>query len=317
MEQQTLARREGRPAPRELKALTSLMIAIRGGSFELNAEQRDLYSDLIDEDRAQESLAEKRRNATDESLLFRGTLVDGNRDHPVPFDRAVIARFREYDWNSPARLPIFDALARRGVTRDILWEVGAFPPGSAKFKDGGYLNTLCIPFYDRSGVYVVGVKALGLHPSGRILKENQGESQAHLMDTAHIASRPDEWIVLTEGELDALMLRARGWCATSGSGGCGTWRPYMSEYFRDRCVVINYDSDSEGRAGAKRVQEALKGIAREVVVLDLYPENDGTDKSHKDATDFLIHDRHTDEEFAERVQLAINAQVQQPEEVAQ
>jgi hypothetical protein len=67
--------------------------------------------------------------------------------------------------------------------------------------------------------------------------------------------------------------------ATTASEGAGAkWAPELTDYFRDRTVVILPDADGKGRKHALKVAAALYPVAKSVKVVDLYPErNDGHD----------------------------------------
>lgn len=119
-----------------------------------------------------------------------------------------------------------------------------------------------------------------------------------------------EDVLVCEGELDCLLLRQNGFDAVTGSNGAGTWKDEWTTLLRDKTVTVVYDSDESGRKGALKVARALRGTAREVRVIDLFPENDGKDKTRKDVTDFFIKDRRTAEELRTLVR---NAAPLQPE----
>ena len=62
--------------------------------------------------------------------------------------------------------------------------------------------------------------------------------------------------------------------------------PALTQYFKDRHVVILPDADRPGRAHAQKVAKAIHGVAASVRILDLYPErHDGSDVS-----DFIAND---------------------------
>jgi len=85
-----------------------------------------------------------------------------------------------------------------------------------------------------------------------------------------ILRRPGERIVCVEGERDADNLMNLGLLATCNSGGAGKW-PFDPEYnacFRGRHVVIVPDQDAPGRAHAAAVASILKGVAKNVKVVN-------------------------------------------------
>lgn len=71
------------------------------------------------------------------------------------------------------------------------------------------------------------------------------------------------WVVLTEGPPDAIMLRQNGIPAVSHTGGAGYWNPEWINYFNDLTTVyIVYDNNEAGRLGAENVAKYFGGQAR-------------------------------------------------------
>lgn len=87
-------------------------------------------------------------------------------------------------------------------------------------------------------------------------------------------------VYLCEGEKDVHTLERQGLVATCNPGGAGKWRDEYNEVFRGAAVVtIVADRDEPGRAHARRVRNALVGVAEAVYVVEA--------KSGKDATDHV------------------------------
>jgi len=72
--------------------------------------------------------------------------------------------------------------------------------------------------------------------------------------------------------------------------------------------VICYDSDDAGRAGARIVARALRGVAASVRVCDLYPARD----DGSDVTDFFVRDGGTAEAFTAALDAAPEYAPEQP-----
>lgn len=104
-------------------------------------------------------------------------------------------------------------------------------------------------------------------------------------------------VYITEGEKDADTLCALGYTATTFLGGAGKWRDEYARWFKHADVVITADADDAGRAGATRIAEQLRPVAKDVTVVvpaagkdvtdhiraglevkDLLPEGDGLDE---------------------------------------
>lgn len=91
-----------------------------------------------------------------------------------------------------------------------------------------------------------------------------------------------------EGEKDCDNLAQIGFVATTASEGASAkWTPELTEFFRDRRVVILLDADDPGRKHGDKVARAVSSVATSVKIIDLFPErNDGSDVS-----DWLETDR--------------------------
>jgi hypothetical protein len=78
-----------------------------------------------------------------------------------------------------------------------------------------------------------------------------------------------ETIYIPEGEKDVENLRAIGLAATTNPGGIKKWRNEYSEHLRGADVVVLPDNHAEGREHAGQVLASLRGIARDIRVLDI------------------------------------------------
>jgi hypothetical protein len=88
-------------------------------------------------------------------------------------------------------------------------------------------------------------------------------------------------IYFCEGERDADNLTKLGFVATTASEGAkAKWDLALTDYFKNRPVVILPDADAPGRAHGQKVARALQPVAASVKVVDLYPDrSDGSDVS--------------------------------------
>lgn len=73
------------------------------------------------------------------------------------------------------------------------------------------------------------------------------------VENLHHAKR----IVITEGELDALVLESNGYTAVSSTGGSGTFKNEWANHFSGKDVFVCYDNDEAGIAGAIRVASII------------------------------------------------------------
>ena len=138
-----------------------------------------------------------------------------------------------------------------------------------------------IPIYDRQGM-IVNIRKY--KPNSRDSDKKTisltGYGQARLYP---IASLDSDEVILTEGELKALLLNQIGFTAMSPTGGASTWSEDWNTWFSNKRVVLIYDIDDGGRAGANRVAKNVFPYASEVKIVRLpisrkeYPKGDITD----------------------------------------
>jgi DNA primase len=96
-----------------------------------------------------------------------------------------------------------------------------------------------------------------------------------------------EVVVLTEGELDALVLQTLGFHAMSSTGGAGTWRQEWSELLQENHrVIIAYDADEAGVRGALKVASMTPLAA--VAWLPVQFGKDPTEIVHNGGVEALI-----------------------------
>ncbi len=80
---------------------------------------------------------------------------------------------------------------------------------------------------------------------------------------------PTQRVVMCAGEWDALLAGQHGWQTATWTGGEGSVSHVDSHRFTGCDVIIVYDNDETGRAGAQKTAQALARIARSVAVADL------------------------------------------------
>lgn len=92
----------------------------------------------------------------------------------------------------------------------------------------------------------------------------------------------DKRIFFVEGEKDVLSIEALGSYATTAPGGAAaSWNPEWSQTLKGRHVWIIADRDEPGRKHARKVAEALEGVAASVEIRQAREGKDATD--HLDA----------------------------------
>jgi hypothetical protein len=76
-------------------------------------------------------------------------------------------------------------------------------------------------------------------------------------------------VIIVEGEKDADNLLELGFMATCNSGGAGKWRNELSNYLKDKDLVLIPDNDEPGKKHMDQVAASLKGKARSIKLIDL------------------------------------------------
>jgi hypothetical protein len=206
-------------------------------------------------------------------------------EEPTPIDEAVAAEYH-------ARL-----LERRDVLAELGRRRGLTQATVERFQLGHDGARYFIPIRDAEG-RLMNIRRYALDASGpnKMISWRAGYGTARLFPMGNLlAVEPGDTVFLMEGEMDCLLANQCGLRAVTTTGGAGTWREVWNEQFRDLHVVICYDVDEAGRAGARHVAEQLVGLARSVKVVALtgmeaIPGGDFTDYIHNlshAATDFL------------------------------
>jgi len=90
-------------------------------------------------------------------------------------------------------------------------------------------------------------------------------------------------VLLCEGIWDALRAYTDGFPVATGTGGAGTWKTPWAAQLRERPVVVVYDVDPAGKAGAAKAEGLLRqvGIEANRLVLPMSGE-----RGEKDLSDF-------------------------------
>lgn len=173
---------------------------------------------------------------------------------------------------------------QRGLDRQTIvnWELG---------YDG---DRYTIPVRDADGELVnIRRYKMGAESSNKMLNWT-GHGNAVLFRPDILRSNNE--IVITEGEMDCVILNQFGIPAVTHTAGAATFRPAWASEFVDKDVWICYDNDDAGRQGAKKVERVLSAFASNVYIMDI-----GAVLPTKgaDVTDYLHKEGHSATEFAE------------------
>ncbi|WP_148266769.1 toprim domain-containing protein [Desulfocurvibacter africanus] len=106
------------------------------------------------------------------------------------------------------------------------------------------------------------------------------------------SARPDETILLCEGEPDTLCALSKGFHAITQTSKTNKYSKDQEAKFRGRDVVICYDADGLGQDYAAKHAKALTGVAKSVRLLawpdymGRLPDGSWPKKHGEDLTDF-------------------------------
>lgn len=106
---------------------------------------------------------------------------------------------------------------------------------------------------------------------------------------------PTGWILLCEGEWDALVARQHGLPSVTSTAGVAGWEETWDEKFRGRNIAIAYDCQGVSRDEAAKRAQALAKAAGAVRVVDLGLAN------KEDLTDWFVKYRRTAAALVERI----------------
>lgn len=140
------------------------------------------------------------------------------------------------------------------------------------------------PYRDAAGA-LVGIARYAPDPATRNgspkMKADTG-SRRDLLPAPETLPTGDDWLLLVEGEPDALRAFSCGVPAVAVPGVNG-WKRQWAKRFAGRRVCVVFDCDEPGRTAAQRVAADIAATAADVRVLDL---DRGRDDGY-DLTDFL------------------------------
>jgi 5S rRNA maturation endonuclease (ribonuclease M5) len=177
----------------------------------------------------------------------------------------------------------------RGLTRETIVD----------FELGWDGERYTIPVREADGT-LVNVRRYKLGASsGQKMLNLPGHGAAHIYRADILAE--NETVVITEGEMDCILLNQEGIPAVTHTAGAATFRSQWAKDFRGKNVFVAYDADDAGRKGAKKVESLLAAFAASVHLIDMPETTKGAD-----VTDYLHMEGHTASEFQELMSAAMD-----------
>jgi hypothetical protein len=168
-----------------------------------------------------------------------------------------------------------------------------------QFEIGFYNRRYTIPVRDVDGT-LVNVRRYD--PNARLSKDKMlnlaGHGQARLFLPKVL--QDNEIVIITEGEMDAIIGQQYGLPTMSHTAGASVWKPEWSPLFESKIVFICYDVDDSGFAGANKVANSISRYAKGVHKIRLPLNIKGSD-----LTDYLVDNGYTAKDFRALMEKAL------------
>jgi len=155
----------------------------------------------------------------------------------------------------------------------------------------GTPERLAIPIRQDDGA-LVNIRLYAPGDENKMISWGKGFGKSKLFPS------PSQWkktpIIICEGEKDCLTAISKGFNAVTQTAGCNSWADQFTRFFRGRKVIIAYDADEKGLAGAQKVAKKLTGTAKEIRIISWPEELMPLLEDHgQDLTDYFTTHRQT------------------------
>lgn len=147
-----------------------------------------------------------------------------------------------------------------------------------------YKQAFTIPVRDKNG-NLVNVRRYQTDPppDRRKIWGVSGHNETRLYPLDQLGS---DWLILCEGELDALMLIQHGFPAMTKTGSAKAWMRSWNRYFKGKVLYLCHDMDIDGQLANQKIGAHLDPMAKEIRIIRLpYAV---TKKNGRDVTDWWI-----------------------------
>lgn len=163
-----------------------------------------------------------------------------------------------------------ELLVKRGLRRSTL----------QRFKIGWDGERLVIPVRDPLDT-LINVRRYKMNAKANKMVNWPGYGDAAIWGVDALKMQR---VVLTEGEMDALLGRQYKFPTLSSTAGAGTWLPVWNEMFVGKDIYLCYDVDEQGEHGARKVANQLRQIANKIFIMKLPLTVKGSD-----LTDYFVN----------------------------
>jgi hypothetical protein len=254
----------------------------KNASLSLNVENGKWYSFSGGDQFGGHSIVSFHAELNDVSKREAAEEIFADFVHPVVSPKKV-RRWRKALLKTPS---VLKYLTNRRVSEKV----------AERLKLGWNGKRITMPVYDEHGL-CVNVKLYDplakQHDVPKMVNyKEDGEPRSFgsppMLYPLSVIDRADElgWVVVCEGEWDALALLSLGIPAVTSTSGAKSWNKRYNEMFQGLRAIIAYDNDADGEYGAKkRVLKNLLNVAKSVAQVHV------PTKVGKDVSDWMNADK--------------------------
>lgn len=221
--------------------------------------------------------------------LLTGKIPSAGDIKPPPIDPAAIQAFHEVLLAS--KTPMAMLKEKRGYTDETI----------KRFKLGYDGTRVLIPIYSQDGSivnvrkYLYGAQHMQPGPDGKppdkFIAWGPRFNTARLFPADNLSK---QLLYVFEGELDCMLACQLGLPAITSTNGADAWMPQFNDLLRGKDLVFVYDTDPAGRKGAQAHANNVVRVAKSVRIATLPLAGS---KEEKDFSDYIVHLKHTVEQF--------------------
>jgi len=244
----------------------------------LNVCREEWPEDFKKESSSPDSASRRNVRSIDDAPSKRGSA------QPLPDDEEI-RRWVEALQKSPTMLGKMKE--QRGLSEATI----------EKFEIGWHKDRYTIPVRDADGVLqnVRRYKINATKAADKMMNlAGHGEARLFL---PWMLAEPE--IIITEGELDAIIGQEHGLPTMSHTAGASVWKPQWNPLFQEKTVFICYDVDDAGVNGALKVAAGVSRYAKAVYIIRLPLPVKGSD-----VTNFFVDQGYTTKDFLELMEEA-------------
>lgn len=170
-----------------------------------------------------------------------------------------------------------DKLKKKGIKKKII----------EKYMLGFDGNRITLPIFGRDGEIINVRKWLpGAIKRKIISMKGYGKTSLYPLDQLE-----EKTIIITEGEIKALLLCQMGFASVTSTTGSKSWPDEWSSLFKEKIIFLCFDVDKAGKTAAQKVARSLYRYTSEIYVINL--PFDITKFPKGDITDYVVALNHT------------------------